>query len=69
MTLNADELRARVLREDKFPVAVRGHSMQPTLQSGDVILVESAEEVRRGQIVTFASGDSGDGGHASSPQP
>lgn len=59
MTLNADELRARVLLGGRFPVAVRGRSMQPTLQSGDVILVEPATKLRRGQIVTFAAGDSG----------
>jgi hypothetical protein len=33
--------------------------MQPTLRSGDVILVELAKELRRGQVVTFAAGDGG----------
>jgi signal peptidase I len=53
--LAALTLSARMLRRRIAIVAVTGSSMQPTLATGDRVLVRRAaiSEVRRGQIIVF----------------
>ena len=53
----AYDLRQAVLERGTVPVVVVGTSMEPTLYSGDVIVVEAAVQPERGQLLTFAHGD------------